>query len=157
MVELERSLVQKIGLTPQKAAKRTSVIAEHFRDAIVDDADALIPAMLNDAKDRHVSAAAVRVGAEMIVTLNLKDFPPSALNPFKIEARHPDRFLIELFDLRPELVIHCLHEQAADIGRDLAMLLNTLERIVPDFAHILAISKHRYGLPLRSYQCSESD
>lgn len=137
MVELERALVHKIGLTPQKAAKRTSAIAEHFRDAVVDDADALIPAMLNDPKDRHVAAAAVRIGAEVIVTLNLKDFPPSALEPFKVEARHPDRFLIELFDLRPEIVVHCLHEQAADIGRDLTMLLNTLERIVPDFVHVV--------------------
>ncbi len=73
MIELERALVQKIGLAPEKAKKRTRAIAEHFRDATVDDADALIPAMLNDPKDRHVTAAAVRVGAEVIVTLNLEN------------------------------------------------------------------------------------
>lgn len=88
MIELERALVQKIGLTPQKAAKRTSPIAEHFRDAIVDDADALISAMLNDAKDRHVAAAAVRVGAEVIVTLTSKRFLHPHSNPSRRHSRN---------------------------------------------------------------------
>jgi hypothetical protein len=62
-VELERTLVRKIGLTPQKANKRTRAILDHFGDALVDGAEALIPAMINDEKDRHVVAAAVRAGA----------------------------------------------------------------------------------------------
>src|SRR5260370_6095333 len=111
-VEPERALVRKIGLTPEKAQKRTRAIADHFHDAIVEGAEVLIPAMINDEKDRHVVAAAVHVVAVVIVTLNLKDFPTQALQPFHVEARHPDRFLIELYDLSPEVVVHSLHEQA---------------------------------------------
>jgi hypothetical protein len=134
-VELERALIAKIGLTPEKARKRTAAIMDHFQDAIVSGSEVLLPAMLNDEKDRHVVAAAVRAGAEVIVTLNLKDFPRSALLPFHVEARHPDGFLIELYDLK--LVIHSLHEQAADINRDLSDILKTLSRIVPDFVNLV--------------------
>jgi hypothetical protein len=35
--------------------------------------------MTNHPKDRHVVAAAVECGAHVIVTSNLKDFPPAAL------------------------------------------------------------------------------
>lgn len=54
MVELERALIQRIGLSPEKAAKRVNAIREHFADAIVRGSEPLIPAMTNDAKDRHV-------------------------------------------------------------------------------------------------------
>ena len=136
-VELERALIAKIGLTPEKARKRTSAIMDHFRDASVSGSEVLVPAMLNDENDRHVVAAAVRAGAEVVVTLNLKDFPRSALQPFHVEARHPDGFLIELYDLSPELVIHSLHEQATDINRDLAEILKTLSKVVPDFVNLV--------------------
>ena len=35
--------------------------------------------MTNDSKDRHVAAAAVKAHAQVIVTLNLKDFQASSL------------------------------------------------------------------------------
>ena len=71
------------------------------------------------------------------MTLNLKDFPEQALAPFKVEARHLDRFLIELYDLRPQVVTHSLHAQATAIGRSPSELLKTLERVVPDFVELL--------------------
>lgn len=136
-VELESALIHKIGLAPEKARKRIQAILDHFGDATVIGSEVLIPAILNDEKDRHVVAAAIRAGAEVIVTLNLKDFPSSAMRPHGIEAKHPDRFLIELFDLSPELVIHSLHEQATTIGRELRDLLQTLAKVVPDFANLV--------------------
>jgi predicted nucleic acid-binding protein len=140
IVGLEHELVEKIGLTQEKAQKRTQAIKEHFRDAIVSASEVLIPAMTNDEKNRHVAAAAVRAGAEVIVTLNLKDFPASALLPLRVEARHPDRFLIELFDLSPEVIIHSLHEQAEESDRSLEDLLQILVRIVPDF--VILVTGH---------------
>jgi PIN domain len=131
--ELERDLVQRIGLVPAKAQNRAQAIKDHFRDAIVSGSEVLIPAMTNGKKDRHAVAAAVRAGAEVIVTLNLKRFPTSALRPFRVEARHPNRFLIELFDLSPELIVHSLHEQAEESDRSLEDLLQILARTVPDF------------------------
>ena len=50
--------------------------------------------MENDAGDRHVLASAVHADARIIVTFNLRHFPESALEPWLIEAQHPDEFLV---------------------------------------------------------------
>jgi hypothetical protein len=46
--------------------------------------------------DRHVLAAAIRAGADVIVTYNLTDFPAETLARFDIEALHPDDFPVRL-------------------------------------------------------------
>jgi hypothetical protein len=72
----------------------------HVRDGLVRDYESLIPALtLPDPGDRHVLAAAIRCGAHVVVTFNLKHFPDEALQPFVIEARHPDDFLADQLDL----------------------------------------------------------
>jgi hypothetical protein len=53
-----------------------------FPDAMVAGHEALIPSMANDPKDRHVLAAAVRGRADVIVTSNVRDFPPAACEPY---------------------------------------------------------------------------
>jgi len=56
----------------------------------------LIPGLhLPDPGDRHVLAAAIRGRADVIVTMNLKDFPDAVLNSFGIEAQHPDEFILQ--------------------------------------------------------------
>jgi hypothetical protein len=75
------------------------------RDALVEGFEPLIPGLvLPDPDDRHVLAAAIRCGAGVIVTFNLGDFPASCLDPYGIEARHPDDFVSDLFDLAPPVV-----------------------------------------------------
>src|SRR5690606_10197106 len=55
----------------------------HVRDCLVTGYEALIDGVtLPDPKDRHVVAAAIGAGANVIVTFNLKDFPESALKPW---------------------------------------------------------------------------
>lgn len=49
---------------------------------------------LPDEDDRHVLAAAVRGGANVIVTFNLKDSPKPELEKYGIEALHPDDFIV---------------------------------------------------------------
>jgi hypothetical protein len=44
-------------------------------------------------------AAALHARAELIITVNLKDFPTTALTPHSIVATHPDAFVDDLFDL----------------------------------------------------------
>lgn len=47
---------------------------------------------------------AIRAKAQVVVTFNLKDFPPEALAPWDVEAVHPDAFLEAQIDLAPQVV-----------------------------------------------------
>lgn len=57
---------------------------------------------LPDPDDRHVVAAARQAGAELIITFNIKDFPPSVLDGFGLSAVSPDTFLTHIIDEYPE-------------------------------------------------------
>lgn len=70
---------------------------------------------LPDPDDRHVFAAAIRVGAAAIVTMNLKDFPEKALGEFGIFAVHPDDFILDLADLEPPILERIAKEQRASL------------------------------------------
>lgn len=98
MFELATNLV-KNGEDPSLVEKRVGTMERYFADAMVTGYDDLVPTMTNDAKDRHVLAAAVRGGAEVLVTFNLKDFPSESVAPFDLEVVHPDTFLLDQLDL----------------------------------------------------------
>lgn len=51
---------------------------------------------LPDPGDRHVLASAIRGKADLILTLNLKDFPPSVLAETGLRREAPDPFLMGL-------------------------------------------------------------
>jgi hypothetical protein len=72
---------------------------------------------LPDADDRHVLAAAIVGQAGVIVTLNLKDFPPKALQPYGIEPQHPDEFIDRLFELDPDAVFAAVKEQRQSLKK----------------------------------------
>jgi predicted nucleic acid-binding protein len=38
--------------------------------------------LVNDPKDRHVLATAIRAGASTVVTFNMRDFSPESLRPY---------------------------------------------------------------------------
>jgi predicted nucleic acid-binding protein len=136
MQETRRTLEDKLGLTPEQTAHLIGELETHFADAWVEDYQALIPAMTNHPKDRHVLAAAVRCGAQTIVTFNLKDFSEDALAPWNVEAQSPDDFLIHQYHLDPEVVIQKLQEQAAQHG-GLERLLRIHNKAVPGFVALL--------------------
>jgi predicted nucleic acid-binding protein len=58
---------------------------------------------LPDPDDRHVLAAAITAGADVIVTFNLKDFPSEVLTTHGVEAQHPDAFLQLFITVMPDL------------------------------------------------------
>ena len=72
--EAARNLVGSGRINEDQAAHLMAAIRNAFPEAIVRDHETLIDAMPNHHKDRHVAAAAVRIGAQVIVTSNLKDF-----------------------------------------------------------------------------------
>ncbi|MFL4475050.1 PIN domain-containing protein [Paeniglutamicibacter sp. MACA_103] len=131
LVELERNLILKIDLEPTSARRRINAMREHFPDALVEDYESLTGVMTCDEKDRHVLAAAVRANAELLVTFNLKDFPPASSKPFEVEVVGPDDFLLDQLDLHRSAVLRCLEQQVAayqDPALTMAECLSHLEQ-----------------------------
>jgi len=60
---------------------------------------------LPDVNDRHVLAAAIAGHADCIVTINIKHFAASVLDPLGITALHPDEFLLQQLELEPLVVL----------------------------------------------------
>jgi hypothetical protein len=115
----------------------TTRLEAAFPEALVEGFDSIIPVMQNQEKDRHVLAAAVKAGAQTIVTFNLKHFPEGVLERLGIEAQPPDEFLIHQYHLSPESVTHRLHAQAQLVRRTLPELLATLAQSAPGFASMV--------------------
>ncbi len=87
------------SLSAERLARTRSLMNEAVRDCLVTGYEELIASLsLPDPDDRHVLAAAIRAGADVIVTYNLTDFPADTLARFDIEAQHPDDFLVCLLD-----------------------------------------------------------
>ena len=88
--EVRRTLINDLGKSEAEALanKRIEAMRDAFPDALVTQYTTLIPAMTNDPKDRHVLAAAVVSGAQIIVTSNLADFLPEWLSPFLLKHNH---------------------------------------------------------------------
>ena len=104
-------LSNRPDLTRQKLERTRQWMDKAALDALVEDYEDLIPSLsLPDENDRHVLAAAIRGGAKVIVTKNLKDFPVEVLQKHKIEAQHPDKFILNLIDQAPKLVLQSAEE-----------------------------------------------
>lgn len=131
---MERNLVAKAGLAADQAARLRGKMEEHFPEADVTGYEPLVPAMPNDEMDRHVAAAAVKAGAQVIATDKRKDFTPL---PDGIEAQSADELHCNLFDLHPNGFIEMPREQASDLKHppvSFDALLERLARVVPELA-----------------------
>jgi predicted nucleic acid-binding protein len=140
--ETTRNLIADGRARPEQAQRLTDSMREAFDAAMVpaDEIERLEPEMSNERKDRHVLAAAVAAGAELIVTLNLRDFPHSVCKSLSIEAVHPDEFLLRLHRLDPAAVQAALVRQAAALTRPPLTVFDVLDRLaasVPEFATTL--------------------
>lgn len=111
--ETVRNLIGNV-MTGEKAKHLVEEMSLAFPAALVEDYQHLTPAMRNHKKDRHVAAAAVKAGARVIVSLNVRDFRDL---PDGFEVQSPDEFLCHLFDLDPETMLEVIHEQAADLRK----------------------------------------
>jgi PIN domain len=132
--EWKRSLLSKRPDLEQTLLDRTSSLMDRaVPDALVTDYDQLIAGLeLPDADDRHVLAAAIRCHASVIVTYNERDFPPTALAPFGIEAQHPDEFVENVLDLDPAAVVAAAQRQRANLmnpAMDVDGFLEMLSRL----------------------------
>jgi predicted nucleic acid-binding protein len=88
-------LRRRPDLSREKLERTRMLMDLHATDALVTGYEDLIEGLrLPDPDDRHVLAAAIRARADVIVTANLRDFPPSTLGQFGIEPQHPDEFIL---------------------------------------------------------------
>jgi len=72
-------------------------------DCLVADYEDLVPSLeLPDPGDRHVLAAAIAGGCDVIVTWNLKHFPESILDHHGIKKLNPDDFLSDHLTRMPD-------------------------------------------------------
>ena len=99
--EWKRNLLKnRPDLDQEKLDRTSNLMDQAVPDCLVTGYDTLINGLtLPDQDDRHVLAAAIRCGAGVIVTMNLKDFPTADLSQYGVEAQHPDEFLFDLMDL----------------------------------------------------------
>ena len=75
----------------------------HIDDCLVTGYEKRIEKLeLPDNDDRHVLAAAIEAGAEIIVTANLKDFPANVLTKFGINAVTCDEFFLDFLSTYQE-------------------------------------------------------
>ncbi|WP_133137747.1 PIN domain-containing protein [Legionella rowbothamii] len=88
--DLSRELLDKTKNIMNSAV--LDCLVEHYEDIEVG-------LKLPDLNDRHVLAAAIVSGCDVIVTFNTKDFPNKELEKYSIESQHPDDFLMHLTDL----------------------------------------------------------
>lgn len=115
--EWKRSLLRnRQELTVEQLNRTSDLMDKAIPDALVTGYETLAESLrLPDPDDRHVLAAAIRCGASVIVTFNEKDFPNEALEPFGVEAQHPDLFIDNLFDLDPAAVVTAAQRQRAQL------------------------------------------
>lgn len=105
-------LKNRPDLTKERLHRTRDLMNSHVRDCLVIGYQDLIPSLtLPDVNDRHVLAAAIVAGADVIVTYNLKDFPATIFEQYGIEAQHPDEFITHMIDLAPPVVCEAAKRQ----------------------------------------------
>jgi hypothetical protein len=98
--------------------------------------------VLPDEGDRHVIEAAIRAGAQHIVTENLRDFPDAILSRFDMSAVTPDQFLASTYELYPRAATDILERMREDYDR-------------PRFSRaefVMDLRKHGFGRTAALYE-----
>jgi predicted nucleic acid-binding protein len=142
-----RNLVKNEVMTDAKAAYFQGQIKTHFPEALVEVPSQLIAAMTNHPRDHHVVAAAIVANAEIIVTDNITDFPAEALDPWGIEAWHPDDFLVDVDEQFPGKMIQVIRQQSDELDKPPVTFPDLLDKLeknnrVPKFARSIRCQLH---------------
>lgn len=124
-------LINRQDLTQAQLDRTSAAMDSAIPDALVSGYEPLCAGLtLPDPDDRHILAAAIKCSASVIVTFNLKDFPSDALEPFEIEAVHPDDFVADLFDLDQAAVLEAVQAQRASLKNPPHTARKLLDRLL---------------------------
>jgi len=120
----------------ERLRRRMASMNEAYPDPCVSGFGHLIPTMPEMGDDAHVLAAALFADADVIVTDNVKDFPPHVAPRFEIVVWTADQFLVQQWTTDPRLVASVLAEQSKATSRphiELPRLLTAVARVAPTF------------------------
>lgn len=110
-------LANRPDLKRERLERTCSEMNRAVPDAMVTGYESLVSTLsLPDPNDRHVLAAAITGGAEVVLTLNLKDFPGDQL-PEGLSAVSPDEFLCRVFDQNPAALLQTMTAHRASLTR----------------------------------------
>lgn len=116
-----------------RLARTRDLMNRAVRNCLVTGYEALIEAIeLPDPGDRHVLAAAIKAHAQVIVTRNLKDFPPAALEQWDVEAKSADDFILDQIDLDRDAVYVAVQRIADSRGNPPATFADVLAMLERD-------------------------
>lgn len=128
---IESLLKNRPDLNASKLNRTKAFMNTTFAYANVTGYETLIDTLsLPDPDDRHVLAAAIQSGADLIVTNNLKDFPKPRLEQHDIEAISPDEFVHRLIVRNKQAVLNILNELVDSLEKPFQtkkQVLDTLE------------------------------
>lgn len=129
-------------LNPERLDRTRRLMNDAIRDVAVTSYEHLIDQLdLPDTDDRHVLAAAIHAGAEVIVTRNLRDFPTERLSAWGVQAQHPDDFLVGLHQDHPDALSGIITAIAGTWG-DGATPGDVLDRLAIDAPHSADLVRH---------------
>lgn len=113
-------------------------------DLIVHDYEDHIESLsLPDPNDRHVLAAAIQVGADVILTSNLKDFPAETLAQHGLSAESPDAFLCRIHAHEADRIIAVARDMATawrSPDTTIEQVIDSLAVIAPQAADLIRAS-----------------
>ena len=134
LAEVRRTHSETLDWPPHLVDSFQLEVRNAFPEAEITGYESLMPSLSNEAKDRHVLAAAIRGGCPLILTFNLKHFPAAALTPWSVQASHPQDYLLVLYEMEPKQVVGCLGEIAGRRKLEIQDVLIRLGRVLPCFS-----------------------
>ncbi len=137
--EVYRVHIGKLGWKKEIADSFQREVRRAFPEANVEDFEHRLSELTNDAKDRHVLAAAIQSDSTLILTFNVKDFPKKSVKPWSISVSHPQDFLLSLYELQPAQVVSRIDAIAAKRKIDVENVLLRLGKALPKFSSKLIV------------------
>lgn len=97
--EWTRNLLQVYPERTAALARTRALMEQALPAASIKGYERLIPSLsLPDPDDQHVLAATIHSGAQMLLTFNLKDFPPERIPASTVTVSHPDPWLVTVMN-----------------------------------------------------------
>ncbi len=138
LAEVRRTQIGKLQWPDALADRWQAAVRQHFPEAMIEGYESILPSCQNDVNDRHVLAVAIKAGAGLIVTSNLRHFPAAALQPWGLTATNPASYLTTLYTMEPGIVVAKIGAIAQRRNKRPEEVLAMIGRSVPDFAAYVA-------------------